>query len=64
MFANTPSVNWGGWPSANSFNMTSNEDKAYQSALGSEKSYMMCVSPYFYTGKLFHDVTSIIKFGT
>ncbi|KAI1431041.1 glycoside hydrolase family 71 protein [Xylaria sp. CBS 124048] len=40
--------NWGAWPNANELNMTTGNDIAYQLVLG-DKSYMMGVSPYFYT---------------
>jgi hypothetical protein len=43
-------VNWGAWPNANQASMTTDADTQYQSAL-SDKSYMMGVSPYFYTRK-------------
>ncbi|KAI1827076.1 glycoside hydrolase family 71 protein [Xylaria intraflava] len=40
--------NWGAWPNANEPNMSTGNDVAYQSVLAG-KSYMMGVSPYFYT---------------
>ena len=44
----TIQVNWGAWPNANSDKMASDTDEQYQEVLG-DKSYMMGVSPYFYT---------------
>ncbi|OTA99377.1 glycoside hydrolase family 71 protein [Hypoxylon sp. CI-4A] len=40
--------NWGAWPNANQDAITTDADTGYQSALQG-KSYMMGVSPYFYT---------------
>ncbi|RYP36998.1 hypothetical protein DL767_003153 [Monosporascus sp. MG133] len=40
--------NWGAWPNANSDQITTDGDREYQRVLG-DKSYMMGVSPYFYT---------------
>ncbi|KAI1098371.1 glycoside hydrolase family 71 protein [Jackrogersella minutella] len=40
--------NWGAWPDANQYTITTGNDQAYQSALQG-KPYMMGVSPYFYT---------------
>ncbi|KAL7622674.1 hypothetical protein AAE478_008188 [Parahypoxylon ruwenzoriense] len=42
--------NWGAWPNANEYTMTTGNDVAYKSALQG-KAYMMGVSPYFYTSK-------------
>lgn len=39
--------NWGMWPVGAS-NMTDSLDKQYQTAIGSDKSYMMGVSPWFF----------------
>lgn len=40
--------NWGAWPYANSKTLAVDGDTEYQSTLG-DKTYMMGVSPYFYT---------------
>ncbi|ETS82253.1 hypothetical protein PFICI_07255 [Pestalotiopsis fici W106-1] len=40
--------NWGAWPYANSKTLSVDGDTEYQSTLG-DKTYMMGVSPYFYT---------------
>ncbi|KAI1388140.1 glycoside hydrolase family 71 protein [Hypoxylon trugodes] len=40
--------NWGAWPNANEYTITTGNDQAYKSSLQG-KPYMMGVSPYFYT---------------
>ncbi|KAI1742932.1 glycoside hydrolase family 71 protein [Xylaria scruposa] len=40
--------NWGAWPEANQYTMSTGNDVAYKSVLNG-KPYMMGVSPYFYT---------------
>ncbi|KAI0811836.1 glycoside hydrolase family 71 protein [Xylaria sp. FL0064] len=40
--------NWGAWPDANQYTMSTGNDVAYKSVLQG-KPYMMGVSPYFYT---------------
>ncbi|KAI2617983.1 glycoside hydrolase family 71 protein [Hypomontagnella submonticulosa] len=40
--------NWGAWPNANEYTINTGNDVAYKSSLQG-KSYMMGVSPYFYT---------------
>ncbi|KAI3321399.1 glycoside hydrolase family 71 protein [Xylariaceae sp. AK1471] len=40
--------NWGAWPEANQYTMSTGNDVAYKSVLAG-KPYMMGVSPYFYT---------------
>ncbi|KAI6082756.1 glycoside hydrolase family 71 protein [Hypoxylon rubiginosum] len=40
--------NWGAWPNANEYTINDGNDVAYKSSLQG-KSYMMGVSPYFYT---------------
>ncbi|KAI0880020.1 glycoside hydrolase family 71 protein [Annulohypoxylon maeteangense] len=40
--------NWGAWPNANEYTITTGNDQAYKSTLQG-KPYMMGVSPYFYT---------------
>ncbi|XDG06449.1 hypothetical protein ABKA04_006064 [Annulohypoxylon sp. FPYF3050] len=40
--------NWGAWPDANQYTITTGNDQAYKSSLQG-KPYMMGVSPYFYT---------------
>ncbi|KAI0116081.1 glycoside hydrolase family 71 protein [Hypoxylon sp. NC0597] len=40
--------NWGAWPNANEYTITTGNDQAYKSSLQG-KAYMMGVSPYFYT---------------
>ncbi|KAI8628405.1 glycoside hydrolase family 71 protein [Xylariaceae sp. FL1651] len=40
--------NWGAWPEANQYTMSTGNDVAYKSVLQG-KPYMMGVSPYFYT---------------
>ena len=43
-------MSWDAWPKAGQSRMTSVEDMLYKGSLGG-KTYMMGVSPWFYTGR-------------
>lgn len=42
-------VNWNAWPETGQIKKDTQGDKALQTVLGQTKSYMMGISPWFYT---------------